>query len=412
MTIANAANKSIAFKKETNWDTAAGASGAQYLRRLDSDLSLAKDSYESNEKSTTFQVSDFRHGVRRVEGTLNGELSPGTYKAFMQSLLRRDFVTGINSTALTNVTAAAGPPGTFTRAAGSWISDGFKVGDVVRWTGWATTATANNTRNYRITALTALIMTVGTAATGASGQPEAVIAKAAGDSVTCTVVGKKTYIPVTGHTNDSYSIEHWFSDVAQSELFTGCRIGSMQLSLPATGLATVRFGVLGRNVTTATSQYFSSPTAVTTAGIAAAVNGLLRIGTSDIAVVTGMDLTVDFGLQGTKPVVGSNLLPGILYGPRARVTGNLTAFFEDATLRDAFLNETESSLAVQLVLGTSVSADFLNIVMSRLKFGGAAKDDSDQGIEQSLPFVALLDGNGGASANTENTTISIQDSLA
>lgn len=412
MAVANAAQKSLAFKKETAWDTAAGVSGGQLLRRVTSDLALERSSFRSAEKVNHQQRADMRLGVKSVPGTINGELSPGTYKAFIQSLLRRDFTTGVNSTALVNVTAAAGPPGTFTRAAGSFLTDGFKIGDIIRWAGWTTTATANNARNYRITALTATVMTVGTAATGVAGQPEAVIAKAAGDSVTATVVGKKTFIPVTGHITDSYSIEHWFADVAQSELFTGCRIGSMQLSLPSEGMATVRFGVLGRNMIPASAQYFTTPTAPTTAGIAAAVNGLLRVGASDNQVVTGIDLTVDFGLQGTKPAVGSILLPGILYGPQVSITGQLTAYFEDAVIRDAFIAETESQLAIQLALGSGIAADFLTLVMSRIKFTGAQKDDGDRGIEQTLPFEALLDTVGGTGIATENTSLSIQDTLA
>jgi hypothetical protein len=31
-------------------------------------------------------------------------------------------------------------------------------------------------------------------------------AKAAGDSVTCTLVGKKTWIPQTGHTKDLFDV--------------------------------------------------------------------------------------------------------------------------------------------------------------------------------------------------------------
>ena len=404
MTIASAGNKRVGLKKESAWGTLAGATGAQLLRRLSSDLSLDKDTYESAEKVDHQQVQDMRHGVKRVTGTLNGELSPGTYKLPMQSILRKDFVTGVNSTALTNVTAAAGPPGTFTRAAGSFLTDGFKVGDIIRWTGWTTTGTNNNTRNYRITVLTATVMTV--VGTG----NEVVAAKASGDSVTATVVGKKSHIPIASHTSDSYTIEHWFADIAQSEQFVGCRFGGMDLSLPATWLATIAMRVLGRDMVSGTAAYFTTPTAAPETGIAAAVNGLLRVGTSDLVVVTGADISVDLGLVASDPVVGSNLLPGIFFGPRARVTGTLTAFFEDAVLRDAFINETVSSLAIQLALGSAIDAGFLNIVIPKLKFGGARKDDPDTAIKQTLPFVGLLDTDGGAGEDTEETTISVQDS--
>jgi len=400
MATAQGINKSLRIKKQSAFGTAASGASAQELRRVTSNLSLEKDTYESAEIVTTAMVQDYRHGVRRVRGDIQGELSPATYKLLMQSALRRDFTTGVNSTALTNVTAAAGPPGTFTRAAGSFLTDGFKVGDVIRWTGWTTTGTNNNSTNFVITALTATVMTTnGTVA-----------AKASGDSVTATVVGKKTYVPTSSHTEDYYTIEHWFSDVSLSEAFTDCRVGGMQLRLPATGMATCTFNVMGVNVTTNTSQNFTSPTAITSTGLTAAVNGALWVAGAAVAIVTGLEVNLDLGLNG-EPVVGSNTLPAIFAG-RSRVSGQLTAFFQDATLRDLFLNETEAGITVVLYTGTSATADLLAINLPRCKVGGASKDDGEKGIIQTLPFVGLQNSTGGAGTNSENSVISIQDSQA
>ena len=249
MAIAAGVNKSVRIKKEATFGTAPGATGAALLCRVTSQIDLVKDTYESQQIVSTFQRSDFRHGTRRVEGSLDDELSPGTHALMMAAAMRKDFVAGATTGAIITVAAVAGPPGTFTRSSGSFLTDGFKVGDIVRWTGWATTGAGNNARNYRITVLTATVMTV----TGLLD--EIVGAKVAGDSVTCTVVGKKTFTPTTGHTNDSFSIEHWHSDVSLSELFRGCRVRSMGLRLPASGLSTVSFGVLGQDVTTAASAY-------------------------------------------------------------------------------------------------------------------------------------------------------------
>ena len=312
------------------------------------------------------------------------------------------FVTGVNTTALTNVTAAAGPPGTFTRAAGSYLTDGLKVGDVGRWTGWTTTGTNNNSRNYRITVLTATVMTV----TGLLD--EVVAAKASGDSVTFTVTGKKTHIPATAHTNDSYTIEHNFPDIVQSEQFLGCKFGGMQIKLPATGLATVSFPVTGQDIVTSTAAYFITPTAAGTQGIAAAVNGSLRIGGVDVATVTGVDINLDLGLF-TEPVVGSNKVPSI-DPARSRVSGQLTAMFEDGVMRDAFKDETEIGLTVVLELSTSIAAEFIAFNMPRIKLGAADKDDGEKNLIQTLPFEALFNSAGGSGIATEKTSLSVQDS--
>jgi hypothetical protein len=408
MTIASGIMTVVSYAKQADATTIADVGDGKQLRRVECTLDLTKDTYESQEKAQHTQVQDMRHGVKRVQGGLNGELAPGAYADFFGSLVRMDFDEGIDSTALTNVTAAAGPPGTFTRAAGSWITDGFKKGDIVRWSGWASPATANNSRNYRITNLTATVMTVGTAATGAVGMPEAVVAKAAGDSVTCTVVGGKAFVPMTGHTSDAYTFEKWFQDIAQSERFIGVRIGSVRLSLPATGMATVSFGLIGTNTAEGTAEYFTAPTALNEAGLTAAVNGFLRVGGADVALVTGMELSVELGIGG-EPVVGSNTIPALFYG-RTRITGSLTAFFEDATLRDLFRDETEAAIEVVLTTNNTVTADFISFVMPRVKAGGASKNDSDQGVIQTIPFTALLNTAGGSTVATEKTTLSIQDS--
>lgn len=402
MAIASGLNKQLIIKKETTFGVAAGTGSGLYLRRTTSDIGLKKDTYESAEIVTHAQVQDFRHGIRRILGTINGELSPGSYNLLMQSALRKDFVAGATTGAIVTVTAAAGPPGTFTRSAGSFLTDGFKVGDVIRWTGWTTGGANNNSRNFRITALTATVMST-------SGLlDEVVAAKAAGDSVTATVVGKKTHIPATAHTNDSYTVEQNFPDIVQSEQYLGCKFGGMQIRLPATGLATVAFPVTGQDIVTSTAAYFVTPSAAGTQGIAAAVNGSLRANGVDIATVTGVDINLDLGLF-SDAVVGSNKVPSI-NPARSRVSGQLTAMFEDASLRDIFINETEIGLTVVLELSTAIAAEFLAFNLPRIKLGAADKDDGEKNLIQTLPFVALYNSGGGAGVASEQTTMSVQDS--
>jgi hypothetical protein len=401
MAIAAGVNKQVRIKKEATFGTAPGATGAVQLRRVESTLDLAKNTYQAEEIVSDYQVSDFRHGSRRVEGAINGELSPGTYQLLMAAALRKDFVAGATSGALTTVTAAAGPPGTFTRSAGSFINDGIKQGDIGRWTGWTTTGAANNARNYRVTDLTATVLTT-------SGLlDEVVAAKAAGDSVTFTVTGKKTWTPLTGHTNDSFSVEHWFSDIAQSELFRGCKVQSMEIALPATGLARSNFTFLGKDITTGVAEYYTTPTAAPTTGIAAAVNGVVRLQSVDVAVLTGISFTYQGGMTGLE-VVGATSTPDIFPG-RVQISGQLTAAFENATLRDYFINETEVDLQVYLKLTSAINTDFLSFYFGRLKVGGAAKNDGEQGLIATMPFTALRDTTG-AATKKEQTSLSIQDS--
>lgn len=408
MPIATGVYKKLSLKKQSALGTIApaGAGGsAAYMRRVTSTVDLNKATYQSNEILDTQQVRDMRHGVKSIAGSISGELSVGGYQLPMESVLRKISATASTTGALTNVTAAvtSGAAGTFTRAAGSFLTDGFKIGDVVSWTGWATTGVPNNSHNFLITALTATVMTV-LAIDGV-----AVGAKAAGDSVTCVTVGKKTWIPSSSQTRDYYTIEHWYSDIAQSERFKDCVFTGFTATLPPTGMATVEFPVLGLDMVTGTAEYFTTPAAAPTGGILAAVNGVLLVQGTAVAVVTGLTIVVDGGYSAPGGVVGTNLDPDIFPGV-IKVSGQVTALFQDATLRDLFINETEAAISVVLTANTTANAPFTAFNMSRVKFGGVSKSDGVQGLTLTMPYTALENINGGAALANLQTTLSIQDS--
>lgn len=395
--------KQVAYKVEASYGVAPAASGAQLLRRVVSDLSLTKETYQSSEIRTDQQVQDMRHGVRRVAGNINGELSPGTYKDFMAAALRRDFaaVSAISGVSVT--IAGSGPTWTVTRGAGDWLAGGVKRGDVVRLS-VGTLDAANINKNLLVSAVTASVLTV-RPLNGVALVAEGPIA-----STTATVVGKKTYVPSSGHTNQSFSIEHWFSDIAQSEVHTGCQPTQLDLQLPPTGLATIGIGFVGKDIDVDTSQYFTSPTAATSTGLTAAVNGLVLINGTAVAVLTGLSLQVQSGRSG-DPVVGSNSITTQFAG-RILVSGQATAYFEDATLRDAFLNESEMEIVVVLSSDNTATSKFVGITLPRCKFGGSSKNDGEAGIVQTVPFTALLPTTGGSGVANELSTIVIQDSDA
>lgn len=415
MPIASGLFKQLAYKIETTAGTAPGQSAGQVLRRVQSTIDLSKETYASNEKRTDFQIADFRHGVRKVGGQIQGELSAGTYKDLFSVLLKRDFaaVTAITGAGLT--IAGTGPTYTVTRGAGSWLTDGIKVGDVVRLS-VGTLNAANINKNLLVADVTSATVLSVIPLNGVAMFAEGPII-----SCTITVVGKKTFVPATGHTDKSISFEHWYSDLTPtaSELFLGCKIAKASLSLPPSGLATVNFDVQGldmadtsakRGGVATTAQYFTSPTAASTAGTLAAVNGILRVGGTTYATVTGLTVDVSADYKG-DPVVGSNTMPQLFPG-RLSVTGQFTAYFDSVTLRDAFINETEIDLVGVFTADNTATADFISIAMPRIKVGSANKDDSDTGLVQTFQFQALYNGAGGTGIKTEKTTISIQDSQA
>lgn len=396
--------KQVAIKAETTYGTIPAASGAQLLRRVTSTVDLSKETYASNELRTDFQIADFRHGVRSVAGSLNGELSPGTYKDFFSYALKRDFAAVTATTGASITIAGTGPTHTVTRAAGSWLTDGYKNGMVVRLS-VGTLNAANINKNLLIVDITSA-----TAMTVIPLNGVAMVAEGPIASCTITATGKSTYVPTTGHTDKSFTLEHWFADVAQSERFLGCKISKVGLQLPPSGIATAAFEIMGQNVATGTAQYFTSPTAVTTSAPLAAVNGVLRVGGVTLASVTGLTIDIAPAYSG-EAVVGSNAKPALFAG-MVNVTGQMTVFFEDAVLRDVFFNETEIELIAAFTTDNTATADFITLAIPRIKLGGASKDDVMAGIKATIPFQALLNTAGGSGVKTEKTTLLIQDSLA
>ena len=404
MTIAVGPAKQVRVKKETAWGTAAGTSGGQLMRRVSSDIDLSKETYESAEITSTYQLTDFRHGSRKVGGSLKGELSPGSYSALIAAALRRDFSTVAASTALSVTIAGTGPTYTVARASGSWLTDGWKEGLVGRLT-VGTGLNANNlNKNMLVTSLVAGTLTV---IPGGNGT---LTAEGPISTVTAQPTGKLTYTPASGHTNDSFTIEHWFSDIAQDEYFTGCRIGSLDFNLPPSGIATLDMSVMGKDMVTGTAAYFSSPSAATTTGLLTAVSGVLRVAGVTVGVVTGLSVKVDGGMT-TGQVVGSNVTPDVFVG-RVKVSGQLSAYFQDAVMRDLFINETTFAINAVFYTGTGATADFIAISLPYCKAGGATKSDGEQGLQLTMPFQALYNSAGGAGIATEQTTLWIQDSQA
>jgi hypothetical protein len=240
-TIARGVAKTVAIAPETTcWGEPAGAGTARLLRRVTANFNLTKETYESAEIRESQQVSDMRHGTRSVTGSLNGELSAGSYSDLMGALLGRDFATVAPVTGLTITIAASGDNWTITRSTGSWLTAGFGPGVVFRLTAGTFNA-SNLNKNLSIISATALALTV-KVMNGTALVAEGPIATA-----TATITGKSTFTPLTGLTDKSFTIEERYTDINQYERYVGNKVNNMSVSIPASGLATVDFSFAGKD---------------------------------------------------------------------------------------------------------------------------------------------------------------------
>jgi hypothetical protein len=384
--------------------SALGVTSAQVLRRVASTLALTKDTYQSAEIRSDRQVADFRHGVKRVTGNISGELSPLTYEQLFEASMRGTWAAAITATEadFTSVTADS-PTSKFTFTAGDPITKGFRVGMGVRFTDLSTAG--NNSTNF-------IILAMG----GTNGREWTVYpaptTMGADAAFSLTSVGRSLIIPASSHVSRKLGIEIYSEDTDVSRLFCECRAGGFNVQLPATGMATVDFEYMGRDMETYTAgsaPFFTSPTAATSTGITAGVNGLLRVSGETVAVITGLNIQHQAALEGPA-VVGSNLVPEIFVG-RHMVSGQMTALFEDVDLIDDFRNESEIEILAYLTTTSAVNSPAMTFFLPRVKLGGADLQTAGEGGQTiTLPFQALKYETAVATAGIENTTLQIWDS--
>lgn len=404
MAVAQGINKKTVYKKQTGLGAAATGSGGQIVRRTSSVFQAPPDTFESNEIVSHQQGTGVGIGVVKPAGKIDGLLSPGTYATLLASLLRKDMTAGVSATGMTIAVAVSGQNFTLTRSAGSFLTDGFKIGDVGRLTAGTFNA-ANSQKNLLIIGVTALALTV---------KPlngVALVAESGITGATFAVTGKKSLVPLTAHTNDYYTFEEWYADLTRSEIYNDQQVAQAALNLPATGNATISLDTVGRTRTLGSAQVLTSPNAETVTDVLTAVNGVVLVNGSPVTNVTGAQITINGNTTHSDAVVGSNVVDDTQRG-RVTVSGSFTAKFDSVTLQTIFEARSTTSLVLAVTEDATANADFVVINIPMLKLTGDTPDDGEKAVIRTYPFTAQINSAGGAALATDQTIISIQDSAA
>ncbi len=399
--VASGIKKITSFKKQSALDSAASGSGGTVARRTSSVFPADFETYQSNEITSHHQSTGAVHGFLTVPGRLSAEISPGTLSLLMGSLLEKDFATGVNSTALTLTYGGSSNAWTAARASGSFLTDGFKVGDVIRASGGS--VSANNSRNFLITAVVALTITF-RALDGAT------VTSGSSTTTTLTVTGKKTHAPTSSHVTDYYTFEEWYSGLSKSETFLNCRVGSMALAAPATGKVTAEFDIVGLSRTLGNSQVLTSPSLTTTSTVDA-LNAVVILNGAVQSMATGLTITVANGAQNAGAVIGAYVGQDVVTG-KIMVSGTITAQFDATTIQSLKDAKTAVSLTAYLPCDSSATSDFIVVNLPRIKIFTDTPDDGEKAILRTYNFVAEYNASGGSGISSEQTIMSIQDSAA
>ena len=202
-----------------------------------------------------------------------------------------------------------------------------------------------------------------------------------------------------GTTPKFFSLEDYAADIDQARLFSGMSVSTMGVSLAPNQMVTTTFGMVGKDMTISATE--KTQDAASGAAPFDAYSGDISIGNvgagSAVAIVTGLDFTLTNSFAPTF-VIGDDSAPSLEYG-RAEVEGTLTAYFEDASLINRFLNETETEIEVSV--DDPTGSNTYTFLFPKVKINSA-----DVGVDGptsrmiSMSFVSLYDA-------TEGTNLKI-----
>lgn len=277
----------LSYVPEVTMGTTPVTPAMKSVRHTSCSLGLTKESFQSNELRSDRQVSDLRHGAKKVEGEVGFELSYGAFDALLAAALF-----------------------------GTWNINVLKA----------------------------------------------------------------------GVTYQSFTMERRFTDITQFQVFTGVLVDSMSLNITPNGMVTGSFGLVGMG-TSLSGTSLGTPTDVATNSPFDGFGGTLEEGGVTIAAISAITLELQNSLDPFF-VVGSDSAVDINAG-RCVVSGTVSAAFANTTLLNKFINETESSLSIEL---SDPLGNALEVYLPRIKYSGGDIPAANEGrIVMNMPFTALLD---------------------
>lgn len=181
----------------------------------------------------------------------------------------------------------------------------------------------------------------------------------------------------------TFSIEVGHMDINQFRLYKGCLIDKLTINAKPGAMVTGKISVAGLDMVLSGASIDSAPAAAGTASPFDTFSGSVKEDGSAIATITSLDINIDNGAKHLE-ALNSAAAIDISLG-RFNVTGSISAYLQDASLYNKFLNETLSSIEVQFG-----SAIFHKYKLSSVKYGaGKAPTQNEGPVIIQLPFQAI-----------------------
>jgi len=193
-----------------------------------------------------------------------------------------------------------------------------------------------------------------------------------------------------GTTPKYFTIEDAAEDISQYRMFTGMSVSNMNVSIAPNQMVTATFEMVGKTMTqsASTGSTGGTPNSTSLASPFDSYSGTISDGGSGISIVTSIEFSMANSFAPTF-VIGSDSAQQLEFG-RAVVEGTMTVYYEDETLINKFLDETES--AVEVTVDDPTGSNTYTFSFPRVKYNGASVPvQNPQSRLVTLPFVALYD---------------------
>lgn len=367
-------NFTIAFKEQGSGlgSTESTGTGASVLRCSSSQgFQLQSASIEDPTINTTGEQPLGRLGSYFANGQFSVPLRMDqSIEDLIEAQLRGTWVAAI---ALDESTGSLGAitisSDVITAAGGSWITQGVRVGQMIKIEG--SSAAANNDFWIRVTGVTASTLTV----------PTGTLTDAASDAAWDITIAK--HLIVDDPPTDRYfTVEERFGDADVSKLASDVKIGGFGLSVSADNVVSLQFTMAGTDlvpIASGASPYFTSLTPSTT-------DALVLL---DGEVVVGGDATIEltdfsFNFDGSPTGVatlGQRASPDVFLS-NSRGTGSLSGIMSDLSMLTALKAETNLEVHIVASENETEPAD-----MMAFYFGNSAYRSNNQPLGADGPLI-------------------------
>ncbi|MBE7637061.1 hypothetical protein GUA87_09415 [Sneathiella sp. P13V-1] len=296
MTFAMQSLHKMSFVEEQEFGVQPDPANHTSLRHSGCELSLSRQTIESDEINESRQLSGLISGVGKVEGDVDFELSFGAYDTLFEGLL-----------------------------GGTWIADTLKTGAAFK----------------------------------------------------------------------SYTLERVFTDIGEYQQYSGCVFNEMTLNIRPDSIISGRFSVLGKTMSRSESSAATTLTPATFAAPMDSFQAEIKEGGSVLGYIVGVELKLNNNAE-EHYVIGADSAEDISLG-KNRITGELSAYFQNSALLQKFLDKQKSSLSINL----KGEGGEYELHLPHIQFTGQEMPvKGDSAVIQTLPFTALYD-------ETEATSLKI-----